>query len=1146
MSAFSGISVDRPVATIMIVIAVVVFGRVSLDQIPVDLLPEIGFPTVTVRTEYEGAAPEEVEREVVDVLEDVLRTVEGVTEVESVSRAGSGDIYLRFPWDSDLDDVTQRIRERLSLIRLDDAIEQPRILRYDPTLEPIMRVALTGRSLAQLRRYAADEVKPTLESLPGVALVRINGGAEEIVRVAVEPDRLAAFGISVDRLEERLRSENLSLAGGQLEDRGREVIVRTSNEFRSVEELGMLVIAERGGASLRLQDVAEVSIALDESDSWTTRNAEPAVELEIFREADANLVSVADQVQTRIFEGDNALADSAPTGASFAITDDQSVYINAAIDEVISTALLGALCAIAVLLIALRRVWPTVVIALAIPLSILATFAPLRWFGVSLNIMSLGGLALGVGMLVDNAIVVLEAVVRRREEGEGPRDASLRGSSEVAGAVIASTLTTVAVFGPIVFVEGVAGQLFGDLALTVVLSLLASLVFALFFVPMLLALPSRLRAGETEGKAVREALWPPLSWTAFVRDMRKLRVSLSEGPGWRRALFVLSSPLVATWLALRLAVLLPLELLFVFVVGGALRLGGRAGASVERWLARRRAREAARARRSLLEDGYAATLRGVLRAPVAVLALAVALIAGSFALFPRLGVELIPDLEQREFSLRLQWPQGMPLADVAEATRSLEGRLVGQPRIVGTATVVGQQDDTLELSNSESHIARLRVQLDEEGELSEARDEALQAIRQELGQVPGLMWTVEESQLVQTAPPIRVELVGYELQDLRRGAEIVSGLLEETPGLTDVRNRQQRGNEELIVQLDRERLASLGLTALEVAEQIRALTRGERITSLSLREGRLDIELRGGVREAFDAAALEELAIPLPQQALSGANIEDPSRQLVAGVELEELLTSSAGSTASEGRAVRLSSIARFQRVIGPSEIRHVRGRRTAVVEAGTDGTVDVGTLADEVEAALTSLSLPTGVRASLSGQRDDIDAARNNLLFALGLALFLVYAVMASRFESLIAPLLIMVSVPLALAGVLIGMVIWQRPLSVIVFIGLIVLVGIVVNNAIVLIDYILQRERDGEPRELAIVSASTLRLRPVLITAATTVLGLVPMLLTGGEGAEIRQPLAFVVVFGLSFSTLLTLLVVPVLYRVFMPEIQQAESNA
>lgn len=1119
---------------LMIVAAIVVFGWISLRQLPVDLMPDVSYPTITVRGSYTGAAPLEVEREIVEPLEQVLRTVEGVVSVESVSRPGYAEIYLQFRWGSDLDTATQRVRERLALVQLREGLPPPRILRYDPALDAVFRIALSGRSSESLGRYARDELAPALSSSTGVALVRVRGGSEALVRVEVDPDALARHGISIERVEERLRAENLSLVGGRLNDHGREVLIRTDNELHSLQDLRELVLARDGDVFIRLRHLATVERTVEPPDTYTTWNGEESVELDIYREADANLVDVVDRLRHRVFEGDLPLVDTLPPNMNLAVSADASHYVRAAIKEVQSNAFMGAIAAVLVLLFFLRAVYPTFVIALAIPLSVVSAFAPMLWFGVSLNIMSLGGLALGVGMVVDNAVVILEAIYRRTELGDSPRTASLRGTSEVGGAVIASTFTTVVVFAPIVFMKGIASLFFRDLGLTVALALFASLAFSLAFVPTLLALRGR---KSNDGAEREEAVEPNQWWTLkqFRHDRARYREFHRAQSGVGALGLTILYPIFWVFWVLRTLIYLPFEALFRV-------LGGKVLAGVGRGMRRVRAWRDARSKGSKSHEDsqftqrYRGMIRWVLHHPLVVWLAVLGLFIGAFVAWPTLGLELIPAQQEDSFYVRLAFDPSTPLQDVAARSVRIERRIGALSMVESTASSAGAEERGQSRARSAMHVSRVRVQLERSRDPSRGYRDAVSAIRTSLADVPGVQWAIEEERLVSSRAPLRVEVVGHDIDALRVSAERVATLLENTEGVVDVRNQQQQGHDELVVRLREERLAAYGLSAEEVASAVRSMTRGVRSTTLRDQGERFDVEVRAP--ESTSLEALKALKIPLPKTPFGEAT-SSASTPSVGGVQLDEALRSSAVSSTLQSRAVRLDAIADFQVSAGPSEIRHVRGQRAAVVEAGVN-VRDVGGLSERVEAALTGMELVDGTYARLSGQREEIDAASSNLLFAFWLAVFLVYAVMASLFESFVGPLLIMITIPLALAAVVIGLALAGFPMSVLVLIGVIVLVGIVVNNAIVLVDTMLQLERSGVPREDAVVRASSIRLRPVLITATTTVLGLIPMLLARGEGAQIRQPLALVLVVGLSVSTLLTLVVIPVFYQQFMPKIR------
>ena len=1151
-------SVDRPVATLMVVAAVVVFGWVSLGQMPVDLMPELSYPSVTVRTEYAGAAPEEVEDAITEPIEEYLGTVEGLVGMRSVSRAGSSDVIFRFAWDTDLDIAIQKVRERLAFLEFPDGADPPLILRYDPSLDPIVELAVVGgdMSAAQLRTYVVEEVERSLEQLEGVAMVRVTGGEERVVSVALNESRLEAYAIDVESVVERLRTENVNVAGGRLYEGEIEYLVRTVNEFATTDDIEAVVVALRGNVPVRLSDVATVTRESRERDVLTRIDGRPSVEIAIFKDADANVVAVADAVRRRIHgapqsedrverpsegsgeadessdsegsgEGDEAgpvrmgsapLASLAPEGGEILTLTDQSTYIEAAIDEVTRTAQLGGLCAVFVLFLFLRSPFATFVIGTAIPLSVIATFAPMRLMGVSINIMSLGGIALGIGMLVDNAIVVLESIVRCREEGDPPVDAAVRGTREVAGAVTASTLTTVAVFFPIVFVEGIAGQLFGDLGIAVVLSLLASLVFALLFVPMMAVLPARIDLDAVSVGGLARRLARLEAWFTVREDAVRIRDTLRRAK-WRA---IYAVPVFAYCLA-RFLVSGALEavarLVFgaMVLVAGALAYIAAGVAWLLKWMLWLPLRGFDLALTAVTAV-YRAILGAALRGRLVVIALAALSMFWALQTWPTLGTQLIPSLQQGVFMAELRLPVGTALDETEAALERVEDRLADHPDLDRVAVFIGRDDDDLEASEQGEHTAEMTVVVANAGDDIEAESRAVDAIRDAVSLEPAMQFEITRPTLLSLADPIEVEVRGDRLDALRVSAVAVEDAVRRTPGITDVRSQAREGFPEVRVRFDRERLAAYGLDVRAVAETVRAKVLGEVATELRTGERSIDVEVAIDRSQVSDVAALRELVVAFV----------DVGSATPGGLPL--------GLEQTERRPIRLDSVATVSVERGPAEIRHVDGQRAAVIRASSS-IVDLSRTVDSLSASLVDVPLREGQVIVVGGQSDEMKAARQSLAFALALAIFLVYVVMASNFESLLGPLVILLTIPLALVGV-VGALSWSStPVSVVVLIGIIVLAGIVVNNAIVLVDYILTLRRRGQPKREAVIDACTVRLRPVLITAATTVLGLLPMAIGMGEGAEIRRPLAWVVIAGLAVGTVLTLLVIPVVYDLVSP---------
>ncbi len=1231
----------RPVAILMAVMAVCVFGWVSYKRLSLTLMPDISYPTLTVRTEYPGTAPEEIENLVSRPLEQELGVVPRLVRIHSISKAGQSDVILEFAWNADMNSVAQDIREKVDRVQLPDGADRPLLLRYDPSLDPILRFGLHGpQSLYELRYLAEHEIKRTLEALDGVAAVKVKGGLEEEYQVRVDERKLGLLGLDINTLNTRLAQGNVNLPGGNLHEGQTEYLVRTMNEFRTLDEIGGLIIARQPtGVDVRLRDIAEVTASHKELEVLTRVNGRESIEIEVFKEAGANVVEVARRVRNAIYgleeqrafvarqragakasgetkgQGDASsrerrMAEAQqrareaqltdyieyrlPDGSAIDLLTDQSVFIQQSIEEVKGNAIVGGLIAIAVLYLFLRNILHTLIIGVTIPVSIIATFAPMYMWDVSLNIISLGGLALGVGMLVDNSIVVLESIFRCREEGDDLVHAVIRGTGEVGGAVVASTLTTVAVFFPIVFVEGVAGQIFGDMALTVVFSLMASLVVALFVIPMLASRSAD--ALRLEGAAVGSFLkLEPLPASAGIRArvlhaarlvvVSALRVVLAMAGilvvpllaaltvlailGWpvykpvERWLFRARRPWlgrIASWAAGRpddfwgrrvwpamvavdaLAVfhssmlrwsarfgaarirgrlwrgaLLPVLLVamigrllfacFIRVIGSTVFLLLMAAALVVLTAIR----VAAMIVQPLVQPALGVTggvidrlQRLNMRALDWCAARGWSVVLGSAALFaavmvaglPRLGSELIPQVHQGEFNLEVTMPVGTPLERTAEVVTAIEQIALAQPEVERAATRVGTDEGAASSAEEGEHTGQVTLRL-KPGSTPDTEEALIARIRAGARDLPEIKMEVSYPSLFTFKAPIEVELRGYDLTTLRRLSREMEGRLREIPGLADVRSTLQAGNPELQIVYDRVRLSEFGLTLRGVADLVRNKVQGHVATDFRQRERQIDVLVR---LQEKDRMGLDEL---------------------------RNLVVNPGGDV-----AIPLEAVATISVVEGPSEIRRVDQQRTALITANTNG-LDLGTASILIHDAIRQMEMPAGFHCVVAGQNEEMQTSLNSMMLALGLALFLVYIVMASQFESLLHPLIIMFTVPLALIGVVLVLWIASIPVSIIVFIGLIMLAGIVVNNAIVLIDFINTLRASGTELHEAVRQAGAARLRPILMTTLTTVLGLLPMALGFGEGAEIRAPMAITVIVGLATSTVLTLIVIPTIYE-------------
>ncbi len=1135
----------RPVAMTMLVLAVLVFGWISLNRLPLTLMPDISYPSVTLRTTYEGAAPEEVEQFVSRPIEQAMGVVAGKVSITSMSRAGQSDVVVEFAWDSNMDLAIQDIREKLDMVWLPDDVDRPLILRYDPGLDPVMRFGIASplldeerlspadfdRQARQLRLLVEELVKPELEKLPGVAAVKLRGGWEEEIRVELSEAELALRGLSIQSITRQLAAENVNVAGGDLKEGRTEYQVRVLSEYANLDEIMATRLRTSDGRWIRLGDVAHVSRESQDALELTRVNGRPAVEIEIHREADANVVQVADVLRRRVFgpsgqpmpltqvvadtsaaaakkakagdDGDRPwwlAGQLAPEGLQFYLLADQSRFIENSLGELRDSALWGGLFAIVVLFVFLRSLGSTLIVALAIPLSVIAAFGPMQIAGLSLNIMSLGGLALGIGMLVDNAIVVLESIARCREEGDDPVDAAIRGSGEVGQAIFAATLTTVAVFAPMVFVEGVAGQIFGDMAQVVVYSLCASLVLAMTFIPMLAALRgNRLSHSDTRVFSLRKTVFSiPWCWT-------RCRSGLITVTHWWRAgqRILRVIPAVIAWAYVVITCLL---MAYVELILRVLGLFAWLLTTLFSWPVKKVAGLLARIRRkrsgpghSSFSAAYEGALRKALRHRGQVLMAAfIPLVLVFWFVTPRIGRELMPVMHQGEFHIDLRLPLGTPLVQTANAVQPVERFLREQPEVSSLALVAGSdQFGGLDEEQGE-HVARLTVRLKDSRDPLAMEQRLLERLRPLLTSLPEVESRVSYPVLFSFRTPIEVLVLGDNLEQLKIAGERVMQRMEAIPQLTDLAGGYREGSPELRVQFDRDALGRLGLDLQSTAELLRNKLLGDVETEFRDTDRRVDIRVRLQRSDLEGVDAVRNLVI-------------NPGQQV----------------------PIPLSAVADVQLAEGPGEVRRVDQQRCVVIRANLSGA-DLGGALESIQQQLGSLVLPRGVTWDVVGQSREMQNSLSSLMRALLLAVFLVYVVMASQFESLLHPLVILASIPLAFLGVIPTLWLSGTALSVVVLLGAIMLVGIVVNNAIILVDTINLHRRRGLSLEEAIPHAARVRLRPILMTTTTTVLGLLPLLLGMGEGAEMRQPMALTVIVGLLTSTLLTLFVIPSLYHV------------
>jgi HAE1 family hydrophobic/amphiphilic exporter-1 len=1093
----------------MLFLAIILLGAISYIRLPIDLLPDVSYPQLVIYTGYPDVAPAEIERLVTERVEAEAASVPGVERVESVSREGVSLVTLRFQWGTDMDFAMLNVRERMDNLRegLPETATRPRILRVDPESEPIMAISVASSDDLWATKELAETVfRRRLEQLDGVAQASVTGGLDREIQVEVDPRLLDAYGLSLGQVSQALDAANVSAPGGTIRQGRYRYPLRTLGEFRTVEEIRDVVVARQavggagggagggsgagaggstGGAApagqgggsqgvrlIRLRDIARVVDGFAEREAVALYNGVEAVGLLVFKESGANTVGVARSVDEVLVQ----LREEYPD-VQLEVATSQAGFISEAISNVVSALVLGGLLAFLILFLFLRDSRYPFAIATAIPVSVVGTFALMEAFGISLNIMSLGGLALGVGMLVDNSIVVLENIFRHREEGMEGMVAAARGAEEVQGAITASTLTTISVFGPIIYVEGVAGELFGDLSLAVAFSLLASLLVALTLLPTIAA---RFALGGGGGPAPAPARQPrPQGWFGWVRWVAGWLVL---GPFRLLAfLWAVLRALVGFWAA---SIGAGLKVVFTPFLD-----------AFDRAFAR-------------FAERYHGALEWSLDRKGLVLLMAVGALAGTLALGSLLPRDLLPAVDQGAFQVRLTLPEGTGLEATEEAALEVETALLQEPGVEAVFGRVGRDVRAYAEGDEETGLntavfdVRLRDRYPDDAPYQGAvrTGPVLDRLAGLADRFPAGALSLEQGEatalgsiLGGAEADIAVRVRGEDLDQLTVRADEVSGLLAGLPYLTNVRVGTQEGMPQVQVEIDRDAAARYGIEPSVVAQTVDRALRGERATEFVEFDRKIDIVVSFPSEIRYSRATLEGLR--------------------VEGVPIRELV--------------------RVRDATGPAEVRREeQGRVVPVYADVASGGLDAAIAG--VEELLAPYPTTRELRMEVGGENEEMRRSFRDLAFAFGLALILVYMILAAQFESFVHPFTILMAVPLALVGAVLALLGTNEGLNTMSLIGIVILVGIVVNDAIVKVDFINQARRGGMGVREAILEAGRVRLRPILMTTATTVLGLAPMALGLGRGADLRAPLAIAVIGGLTVATLLTLIVVPVVYAV------------
>lgn len=1000
----SDIAIKRPVFTAMLSVAIMVLGFLSLGRLPTDLYPPVDFPIVLVQTIYPGAPPEDIERDVTRPLEDAVAGISGIDKMQSFTRDSASMMILQFKMGTDVDAATNLVRDGIGIAKgkLPKDVMDPIIKQVDIGALPVMVVALASNGDVNFTRQLADDrLRPFLEQVPGVGTVNVVGGQKREVQVDLDIDRLSALGVPATQVAERLGYENLSIPVGQIDAHGYSVGIRSTGQYRNVADLARTVVSmTQEGRQVLLGEVANVVDGHARANRYVRNNLQDAVSLEIVKKSGSNTVEVCHGIA-------RALEQVVPTlgnDATYGVIADTSLDIEANAEEVWVAIYYGGAMAVLVILFFLLDVRGTLISSLALPTSIVGTFAAMYMAGFSINTMTLLGMSLAIGLLIDDAVVVRESITRRLEAGDSPEEAASRGTREIALAVLATTLSLVAVFVPVAFMSGMVGQFFKQFGLTISIAVLISLFVAFTLDPMLSARLSK----------------------AHVHTRRT----------------------------------------------------GIAGA-IERAL-------------DGLDDRYRRTLDWVLDHPKTTFGLSLASVVAAGVLAVSLPGEFMPKQDRGEVLGDVRLPVGTALERTDEVARPIEAQLMAIPDITRVYTVVGHEDQT--------NRVRFRVQMKPKAERAHPLHWYEEQIRAVLNTVPTAEVTLAEPGVIEGLgdwPPMMLIIQGPDLDGLLREGTRVKKMLESVPGSSDVRININPGKPELRIDVDRAVASDRGVPAGLVGATARLLVEGNVVGTL--RDGGPEAEIRVRADPRFSGSPEAVALLPLP----------------------------------SPRGTVTLSDVADVHMAIGASEINRNNRMRSVTVSSQVANGAALGTVLETFYAKLKEAPLPEGYFVTLDGQARDMNDTAKAMGMAIGVAFVFIFMVLASQFESLIHPFTLLASVPLALVGAVFGLAVTGNSISMGSQIGIILLMGLVTKNAILLVDGALVQMREGHSPADAMRIAGPRRMRPILMTSAAMALGMLPTALGTGVGSEFRAPMGIAVIGGVISSTLLTLLVIPVIFQ-------------
>ncbi len=1012
----SKIALKRPVTIIMVVVILLMLAVISFTRIPIDLFPEMDLPVLMVQTEYEGAGPNEVENMISRPMEESLSTVDNLSQITSVSQQGSSQIVMEFDWDADMDFAALDTREIIDMMseQLPDDVEDPTVMQIDPDMMPIMQVGIEApeMDLQEVSELAEGTIQTNLEQIEGVAEVDIMGGVEREIDIEVDPYLLNQYDdISYDNLTGAVAANNMDISGGEMMDGGREYSVTTVGEIDDPEELNDIQIGMADESPVYLEDVATVDDSVEEMEPISRINQESAVSFGVRNQSDANLVRVAEQVRTELDNLEAGLGDD----VSFEIIIDQSTFIEDSIDSIIDMGIIGAILAMIVLWLFLGSVRTTLIIGFAIPISIISTFNLMYFQGYTINLITMGGLTLGIGLVVDNSIIILENIFRKRELGMSPYDGALEGSREIAGAIIAATLTSMAAFLPSAFTEDIAGIIFEPLAWTVVFALFASLMVALALVPML--------SHKLIGKNV---------------DFNK-----------------------KSFLPQKLDILLKKV---TEIYGKAIAWGLK--------------------RRAVVVSGF------------------IGLLVVTGLLTPFMGFEFFPPEDSGEIDVSIDYPVGTPIEETSERLQELEEQIAEIEEVDNVFSTAGGGGPDM-ATGGESRSGSIDVTLVEDHERSTFQ--IVDEIRELLPYGGGIDASVSAQDMAEEGGGMGGEdatviVQGDDMNVLEDLSEDIAGEILSVPGVVDSSTNFEDATMEMQVDVDESSADAYGITTVDIGEFIHQVNEGETVSFF--REGgeEYDISMQMMPSRQTNVSNMENLLIGTPT-----------------------------------GDQVPIGEVASLEMAETPRQIEREDRVRTGTVGLQIEGR-DIGRTVDDVQEVISDMEIPSGYTVDYGGTYEMMMDSFEGLGLALILAVLLVYMVMAAQFESLLYPFIVMFTMPQAIIGVILALLLTGYSFSIVAFMGVIMLAGIVVNNGIVMVDFINKLYHEQEhSRWDAIITAGKIRLRPILMTVLTTILGMLPMASGAGEGAELRAPMAVAIIGGLTVSTVITLMLIPVVYTLF-----------